>query len=177
MGGGAMLSFLKPKIRVEQPVEFQDGIKIEKPAQEVYALLDWADPRNAHRARGSEVAPVEDVPGRFRMTMSELPGHLFEMEVTSAIPHASYGFTTVVTPRFGRMVRSHEQYSIEHNGPESCRLALVNQVNFIDRMRAEEFELEWLMVTTACHNALAKLKLQAEQGVEAVRAVADRIVI
>ena len=172
-----MLGFLKPKIRIDQPVEFSDAVIIERPAEEAYGLLDWADARNAHRQRGSEIAPVEGAPGRFRMTMTELPGHIFEMEVTAEVPHESYGFTTVVTPMLGRMVRSHEQYNIDAVGPESCRLTLVNRVTFIERMKAEDFEFEWLMVTAACHNALAKLKLQAEQGVEAVEAVADRIVV
>jgi hypothetical protein len=44
-------------------------------------------------------------------------------------------------------------------------------------MRPEDMGTEELMVSAACHNALAKLKLQAEEGVEAVKTVAGKLVV
>jgi hypothetical protein len=171
-----MFQFLRPKRTQFGPVDFHDAIIIEQPAETVYALLDWASPRNVYRARGGHVAQIESEADRFRLVVTEIPDVTFEMTVTAAVPHSAYSFMTVATPKLGRMVGAHEQYSLEALGPGSCRLRLVNTITFV-RMRPEEFGQEQLMVSAACHNALAKLKIQAEQGVEALKAVDAKLVV
>ena len=170
-----MFQFLRPK-KTFPPVQFADDIVIEQPAETVYALLDWASPANAYRARGSSVERVDGDADRFRMVMEELPGHHFDIFVTHSAPTQLYGFGMVATPAFGRIARSHELYAIEPLSPLSCRLAIVNTVIFVP-MRVEDMVHEELLVSTANHNALAKLKLQAEQDVDAVRAVAGKTIV
>jgi len=46
------------------PFQYEHSIEIAKPA-EVYALLEWADPRHAQRALGNKVEPVGSAPVRF----------------------------------------------------------------------------------------------------------------
>ena len=165
-----MMSFLKPKLAPAEPFDFRGEVVIERSAGEVYALLDWADPENAQRRLGNEIVAVEGVPDRFRMTLSALPGHVFDLCVTEAAPHAAYAFTTSVSPVIGRMATSHERYVLEPLGVDSCRLELVNRVHFVKGMRMKHLSDELLTMTVACHNALAKLKIQAEKGVDAVNA-------
>ncbi len=170
-----MFQYLRPKT-IFPPVQFADDLVIEQPAQTIYALLDWASPANAYRARGSRIEPVEGEADRFCMIMEELPGHRFEVFVTHAVPTELYGFGIVAAPTFGRIVESHELYGIEALSPLSCRLTIVNTVVFAP-MRPNDMVHEELLVSTANHNALAKLKLQAEQDVDAVRAVAGKTIV
>jgi hypothetical protein len=171
-----MFGFLKPTLAPAGPIEFRFDTVIEKPAEDVYALIDWADPRNGKRELGDEVTRIEGVPGRFRLVLDGLPGHRFEISVDEEIPHASYAFTCEVAPTIGRLVRSHELYRLEALSARSCRLTLVTTATFIDGMRLKAFEDEVLTMTVACHNALAKLKIHAEEGVEAVRAVQGKLI-
>ena len=170
-----MFAFLRPKTTFP-PVQFADDVVIEQPAETVYGLIDWKSPNNAFRQRGSRIVPVDGEPDRFCMTMDELPGHRFDVFVIDAVPHASYGFGIIAAPMFGRMVKSHELYSLQVLSPGSCRLSLVNTVLFAP-MRPQDMVHEELMVSAANHNALVKLKMQAEQGVDAVRAVADKLIV
>lgn len=172
-----MLGFFKQKRVAPEPAEFLDTVLIERPAAEVYALLDWADPRNAQRARGNEVTLVSPELGRYRLRIPALPDHDFAIAVSDAAPDAVYAFAIQAQPRLGRIVWSHEHYSLEALSENSCRLTLVNTVMFDDGLGPDQLTEEWLMVTAATHNAVAKLKIQAEQGVDAVEAVADRLIV
>ena len=171
-----MFHFFKPKPAPQGPIEFVGEVVIEKPAEEVYALLDWADPGNAQRQLGNEVTAA-GAPDQFRMIMVELPDHLVEMIVTEAVPHSTYGFTINIAPMVGRLVTSHERYSLEPLDGGTCRLTLINTVTLADGMGDEELEYEVTLMSVASHNALAKLKIHAEQGVEAVKAVEDRLIV
>lgn len=170
-----MFQFLRPKTTFP-PVQFSDDVVIERPVEAVYALIDWASLDNALVQRGSRVVSVDGAADRFCMTMEELPGHRFDIFVTDVVPHTSYGFGMIAAPTLGRMAKSHEIYSFEALSPGSCRLGLVTTVLFCP-MRPQDMVHEELKVTAANHNALAKLKLQAEQGVGAVKAVANKLIV
>lgn len=153
-----MFGFLKPKPAPEGPVQFGLEIEIEKPAEEVYPLIDWADPRNAKRQLGHRVDAVRDKPGRFEMHLDGLDGHVFEMMVTDEVPGREYGFHCVIRPTLGR-------------------LQIITIAEFVEGMRMKHFEEEVAMMSIATHNALAKFKIHAEEGVEGVRAVEERLVV
>ena len=166
-----MFGFLKRKAEPVGPFEFEHGTEIERPAAEVYAMIDWADPRNAKRALGNKVEQVGTAPDRYRLHLDLVPDHRFEMIVTEEVPGRSYAFENEITPSVGRLVSSHETYAIEPLGEGSCRLSLVISALFVGGLSAEDMAMEVMMMGTAGQNALAKLKIQAEQGVEAVHAV------
>lgn len=172
-----MFGFVRPKVVPSCPFEFTDEITIEKPAEQVYGLLDWADQRNAMRARGHLITPIDGEADTFLMTLDELPTHAFGMIVTVAVPHSSYGFTTIVTPTLGRVAQSHEHYAFTALTPDSCKVTLVHTVLFIDRMPLKHLAEEELKVSAGCHNALAKLKLQAEGNAAAVKAVSGKLIV
>ena len=175
MGGFYMFGFFRRA--PARPFEFRDQVSVDRPAEEVYALIDFADPRNAMRTRGELVTAVEGTPERYLMGINALPEHVFGVTVTEAVPHSSYGFSTVVTPTLGRVEHSHEQYTFTPTGGNSCTVTLVHTVSFIRRMRLQDLPHEELKVSAGCHNALAKLKIQAEQGVDGVEAVANKLVV
>jgi hypothetical protein len=166
-----MFGSLKRKVEPIGPFEFGHSVAIERPAAEVYALLDWADARNAKRALGNKVEQVGRSPDRFRMTLDLVPGHVFEMIVTRAVPADTYAFENEITPPPGKLVSSHETYTIEPLDGASCVLTLLVSASFTGGLPDESLAMEVMMMTMACGNALEKLKVQAEQGVEAVHAI------
>lgn len=165
-----MFSFLKPKPAPEGPVGFDVAIEIDKPASEVYPLIDWADPRNAKRELGHQIDAIDGDPNRFRLIMTEMPEHRFDMTVIEAVQDRSYAFSSDIRPRVGRLESDEEHYSLEPIGEKRCKLKLTTVATFQSGLTMDEFEEELAMMSFACQRALVKLKLHAEQGVEAVRA-------
>jgi hypothetical protein len=157
------------KVEPVGPFGFGHAIEIEKPAAEVYALVDWADPRNAKRALGNKVEQV--APDRFRLLLDMVPDHTFEMIVTDAVPGETYAFENEITPPVGRLVSSRETYTIEPRGEGACVLTLTVEASFVGGLSDDDMSMEVLMMTVSCGNALEKLKVQAEQGVDAVHRI------
>jgi hypothetical protein len=56
-------------------------------------------------------------------------------------------------------------------------VTLVNMVTFAGPMREAERSDEVLTMSVACHNGLAKLKIHAEEGVEAVMAEEGKAIV
>ena len=171
-----MFGFLKPRLAPGGPVEVRFDAVIERPAEDVYALIDLADPRNAQSELGNEITRVGGAPGRFTVILRELPDHRFEVSVTDEIPHVAYAFDCETVPMAGRLVRAHERYSLEPLTEGSCRLKLVMTATFVDALRLKEYEHEVLTMSAACRNAVAKLKILAEEGIDAARAVQGRLI-
>jgi hypothetical protein len=93
------------------------------------------------------------------------------MIVTDAVPGETYAFENEITPPPGKLVSSHERYTIEPLDDGSCVLTLLVSASFAGGLPEEALAMEVMMMTMACGNALEKLKVQAEQGVEAVHAI------
>ncbi|HEX9807005.1 MAG TPA: SRPBCC family protein [Alteraurantiacibacter sp.] len=166
-----MFGLFKPKMAPEGPVQFVAEVDVAKPAEDVYRLVDWSDPGNAKVELGSSVTPVEGTKDRFLMSMPAVPDLTFELQVTEADPGRCYSFGCEIEPQVGRFVSAHEEYHFEAVGEDSCKLTLVNTVNFIPGMTVKEMEQEIGTMGLASQNALIKLKVHAEMGAEAVKSI------
>ena len=166
-----MFGLFKRNQELAGPFEFEHSIEIDRPAAEVYPLLDWADPRNAKRALGNKVERVASAPDRYRLLLDLVPDHTFEMIVTAAVPGEVYAFANEITPPVGRLVASHETYDIEPLGEDKCRLGLKVVATFVGGLSDKKLAVEAITMAVSCENALAKLKVQAESGVDAVHAI------
>jgi uncharacterized protein YndB with AHSA1/START domain len=166
VGEISVFGLLKRKAEPLGPFEFEHSIEIEQPAAAVYALVDLSDPRNAKRALGNKVTQVSAE--RFEMELDMCPGHVFGMTVTEVVPGRAYAFETDVTPPIGNLVSGNETFRVEPLGDSSCRLSLTIAAWFQGHLSAEEMAMEVMMMGMAGQNALAKLKVHAEEGVEAV---------
>jgi len=164
-----MFGILKRKEEPFGPCEFEHSVEIERPAAELYAMIDWADPRNAKRALGNKVEQVG--PDRYRLLLDMLPDLTFEMTVTEAVPGSRYAFDTEITPPVGLLVSSSETYTVEPLGEGACRLGLAVSAWFVGGMSPEDMAMEIMMMGTSGQNALTKLKVHAEEGVDAVHRI------
>ena len=170
-----MFEFLKRL--PEGPYQFVGSVEIERSAAEVFPLIDLTDPRFAKRQLGERVEEIEDAPGTYLMIIGAVPDLVFELAVTDRVAGAWIGFDCTITPRVGRLAVSHELYTLEELGPDTCRLDLVNTVTFAGKLRPGALREETAILSVSVHNALAKLKLHAEGGIDAVRAVEHEIIV
>ena len=159
------------------PFQFVLSVGIDRPADDVFALIDWADPRNAKRQLGDEATEIDGARGRFRLVMQDMPELRFDMEVSENAPGTRYAFSTTIVPKVGRLVKSAEDYAIEPLGDDRCELTLTVTVLFNDGMSMADLEEEMLRVHISCHNAVQKLKIHAEEGADAVRAANQRLIV
>jgi hypothetical protein len=160
----------EPCLDPARPIELKTAIEIDRPAADVYALLDFDDPRNQMRARGNAVRRIADNPREFRMWYDRTPNLNFLFTVTEAIPGRAYSYAAKVVPPVGRRLNQHEAYAIEPLDERSCRLTFVNAIEHVPGLTEADLAEEVGLSMQAMLNALAKLKLQAEQGVPAVEA-------
>lgn len=163
-----MFGLFKAKPAPDVPVVFEFEMPIARSADELFGLLNYADPNNWKR----KVGTVETVaPGRFRLALDVTPDHLFTVVVSEAEPGRLYAYDVQTTPRAGRIVASSERYSITPTSHDSCRVKLVTTVEFEKEMTRREWQDECKMLAIAVNNTLAKLKLHAEQGTSVIREI------
>ena len=153
------------------PHVFESEVRIARPVAEVYPLLDFADPRNAKRQLGEKVEAVAGQPETFTMVLSDLPDAVFTMQVTHAEPGREYAYTCVSSVKFGRAIHFHEHFVLEPMRGNKCRLKLRLAVTFEAPLDEDAFAVEAMMLSFSGSSALGKIKLHAEDGVEAVLAV------
>ncbi len=163
----------EPPLVAAGPHTFENEVRIARPVAEVYPLLDLADPRHAKRQLGERVEAAPGEPTTFIMVVSELPDAVFSLQVTDEVPEREYAYTSVSSVKFGRAVHFHERYTLEPLRGNKCRLKLAMTVTFDGPLDDEAFAMESMMLSFGAASALGKLKLHAEDGVEAVRALID----
>ena len=150
------------------PMTFDFDVLIERPPAEVYALVDWADPRNAKRQLGHS---VEGQSPRFHLRMTSMPDLDFTLDVIEERPGEVYAYACDIQPRVGRLVTSVERFLFEPVDDGHCRVRLINEATFIDGMTMRQFEQEMMMMSVATNDGLIKLKVMAELGLDAAKSV------
>ena len=170
-----MFGMFKRNLAPEGPIQFDVAVEVERPAADVYALIDWADPRNSKRQLGHSVTALEGEPKRFRLIMAEMPEHRFDMTILEEVQDRAYAFVTDIQPRVGRLESDEEHYSIEPLGADRCNLRLHCVATFRSGLTMKQLQQELAMMSAACQRALIKLKLHAEQGLEALQALEAEI--
>ncbi|MCA1662620.1 MAG: hypothetical protein LC648_10950 [Novosphingobium sp.] len=169
-----MFGLFKPKLAPTGPHSFVVEVDVAVSAAEFFALVDFADPRNAQRARGASIEAKDGDGRRFLMKLPRLEDLDFHIDVIEAEAPNHYAYAIVIDPLVGRLAASTEAYTIWDVPGGGCRVRFENTVTFQDGLRMKHIEEEFAKVTVASFNALAKLKLQAEQGVAAIRAFEER---
>ena len=163
-----MFGLFKRQMAPEGPFAFTDQIRIERPATDVYQLLDFADPMNAKIAQGHMLRPGE-APGQWRLVMIGLEDHEHLIELIHAEPPLRYVVDCKAVPTIGRLQHAREAYSLEPAGANACTLRLDITAHLVPGLSARQFANEEKLLSAACHNAVARLKIHAEKGPDAAR--------
>ena len=163
-----MFGMFKKKPVPSGPITFDFDVLIERAPADVYALVDWADARNAKRQLGHS---VEGESPHFHLRMSSMPDLDFTLDVIEERPGEVYAYACDIQPRVGRLVTSVERFHFEPVDDGHCRVRLINEATFVDGMTRRQFEQEMMMMSVATNDGLIKLKVMAELGLEAAKSV------
>jgi hypothetical protein len=166
-----MFGLFKPKMAPTGPHTFSIEVDVAVTAADFYSLVDFADPRNAQVARGGSIVAKDGGGRRFLMKVTAVDDLDFHVDVIEAEAPNHYAYAIVIEPLVGRLAASTEAFTIWDVPTGGCRVRLDNTVTFQEGFKMRDVEQEFALVTRATLDGLAKLKLQAEQGVEAVHAL------
>ena len=166
-----MFGLFKPKMAPTGPHTFSIEVDVAVTAADFYSLVDFADPRNAQVARGGSIVAKDGGGRRFLMKVPAVDDLDFHVDVIQAEAPNHYACAIVIEPLVGRLAASTEAFTIWDVPTGGCRVRLDNTVTFQEGFKMRDVEQEFALVTRATLDGLAKLKLQAEQGVEAVHAL------
>ena len=163
-----MFGMFRKKPVPSGPITFDFDVLIERAPAEVYALVDWANPLNAKRQLGHS---IEGQSPHFHLRMSSMTDLDFALHVIEENAGAVYAYACDIQPRVGRLVTSLERFIFEPVDGGHCQVRLINEATFIDGMSRREFEQEMMMMSVATNDAIMKLKVLAELGLEAAKSV------
>lgn len=166
-----MFGFNKNRPMIEGPIEFEMEIEIERPSSDVFRLIDIADPEFAHKQRGASVTQLDESNDRFCLKLPEMDDLSFNFHVTDRVAGERHTAECIIEPRVGNLVKSVEEYSVKPKGEDACLLVLKMNATFDDNLSDEEVAGEIAMMSMAVQDDLVKLKVHAEEGVEAVAAL------
>lgn len=172
-----MFGLFKSKRVPQEPVEIAAGVEIARSVEDVYALIDWADPLNAKRQTGNRVERLPGDRDKYVMTMPTLPDLKFHLDVIEAEPSRLYVYDCVVEPGIGNLVSTRESYELEAREDGGCVVVMVTEALFADGLREREFANEVAMMSAGVQSSVQKLKLIAEHGAEVAAAVEDRTLL
>ena len=163
-----MLEWFKPRMAPEGPVELELDTVIEKPADEIYPLIDFGDPRHHKNAVGTI---TRTGPKSFDMVLDMLPDLTFPVVELKADPGHGYTVECVLPAELdARLHKTVEAITIEPLGANSCKV-IARTIAHFHPMKMKHYEHEVSMIAAACNNSLMKLKIHAEQGVDAIREI------
>ena len=163
-----MFGLFKPKMAPEGPVEIEMDTEIERSAEDVYAMIDFADPRH-HKAEVGTITRTGDT--TYTLVVDMLPDLTFPITELEAVPGKSYIFESVLPAELGaRLEKTVEGCEIEPLGPDRCKVT-AKTLAWFHPMKLKHYDQEIATIALACNNAINKLKIHAEQGVDAIREI------
>ncbi len=168
-----MFGFNKKKPLIEGPVGFEMEVEIDRPAAEVFRLIDLADSGFAAVQRGATVTTVPGTEDSFTLRMPELEDITFKYKVVERVVGQRHSAECVIEPPVGNLAKALEEYAIEALSENSCRLDLTTHATFNSGLSDEEIAGEIAMMSMAVQDDLFKLKVHAEDGAEAVAAMEE----
>ncbi|KLE34155.1 SRPBCC family protein [Aurantiacibacter luteus] len=149
------------------PIIVSHSTLIDCHPEHLYRTVDFGDERCWKKAVGSVERTGE---GTFLMRVDMAPDLQFPITVLEAVPEEAYAYECTIEPKVGRLVKSVERYDMsEHEGQTHVTLTMLAEMDPGMTARERKHESEMLMM--AGSNALAKLKIHIEEGVETIRQI------
>ena len=159
-----MFGFNKGKPLIEGPIEFTAEVAIDRPVAEVFPLVDLADARFRHVQTGAQVRRVEGQDNRFDMIVDA---------VLERKPGERYALEAAMVPQLFALVKSVETHVFEAISDTKCRVILTTLATFDPDLSDEDIVGESAMMTQAVMGEMEKLKVLAEDGLDALKAMEE----
>lgn len=163
-----MFGFNKKKRLIEGPVEFTAEVQIDRPAEEVFPLVDVTDPRFKETQMGAKVAAAEGSANRYELTMDGMDDVTFHFTVLEREIASHIKLEAVIEPQINALEKSLETKVIEHVSDTACLVKSTTIATFDADLTDEEVASEIAVMNEAVMGDLEKLKILAEDGLDAL---------
>ncbi|MEO0589734.1 MAG: hypothetical protein AAFZ11_04150 [Pseudomonadota bacterium] len=157
---------------IEGPVEFTAEVDIQRPASDVFPLLDLADPR-FRQAQCAQVQRIEGEQERYDVVLEQMDDVVFHFQVLERTAGQRYTIECAMEPQINALKMAVEAYEIEPIGEAACRVRLTTSAAFNDDLSDEEIANEIAMMSMAVTQDLEKLAVLAEEGLDALKALEE----
>lgn len=164
-----MFGFNKKKRMIEGPIEFTAEVDIDRSAADVFPLVDVSDPRFRSAQTGAKVTPVEGTTDSYDMVMEGFDDAVFKFRILERVEAEIFTIEARMEPQMFALVSSIEESVIEPTGDTSCRVKLTTKATFDESLSDEEVAGEIAVMGEAVCNDLEKLKVLAEDGLDALK--------
>jgi hypothetical protein len=151
------------------PIEFETSVEIDRPASEVYPLVDVSSHAFNLKQMGNSVVPVGGEGDRFDCVLADMDDVTFHFRQLEALPPTKHGLECVIEPRVGNLERSEEFHTIEPLSQTRCRLTLLVRATFVEGLDECALAGEVVMMKMSVENDITKLAILAEDGLAAVK--------
>ena len=168
-----MFGFNKKQRLIEGPVEFTAQVEIDRPASEVFPLVDLADPRFKEAQMGASVAPAPGSDVKYELTIADMDDVVFHFTVLERIEGSKIEMEAVIEPRINALEKSTETKVIEPISDSACRVTSTTLATFDPELSDEDVAGEIAIMNMAVMGDLEKLKVLAEEGLEALKAMEE----
>ncbi|MEO0699223.1 MAG: hypothetical protein AAFY81_05835 [Pseudomonadota bacterium] len=158
---------------IEGPVEFTAEVDIQRPASDVFPLLDLADPRFRQAQCGAQVQRIEGEQERYDVVLEQMDDVVFHFQVLERTAGQRYTIECAMEPQINALKMAVEAYAIEPIGEAACRVRLTTSAAFNDDLSDEEIANEIAMMSMAVTQDLEKLAVLAEEGLDALKALEE----
>ena len=170
-----MFGLFKKEMAPEGPVDLEMELEIDSPPDKLFAMIDWASPDNRQVAMGHRVEQTGE--DEFHFYLDFAPDAPMVSKVVEQVPGEYYAIVTALPDCFGHLRISEESYTFASNGSGGTRLKLETRAFFSEGMTMDQYREEVGRVAIATQNALTKLRIHAEFGLKAAKAVENSILV
>lgn len=162
-----MFGLFRKQKAPDGPVEYENTFEVAASADVFFALIDFSNPSNAKTQLGHEIVRTGE--NTFSMVMTFLPDLRFDLTVEECEPNRRYAYLSPIPEGLGKLKYTRESFEITPNGEDACTVVAKTVGQFEEGMSLREFQVEAGRLAIAIENALLKLKVHAEGGIEDVR--------
>ena len=164
-----MFGLFGRRVAPADPVTFLNEITIASPPEEVFALIDVSDPRYRQTGMGHEL--IELGKDDYLLTLVFAPDEPLRVKIGERRSPQFYATRTILAPSMGTLDVVEEEYTLSRTADGGTRVSVTTKATFYAGISWSRYGKELCFVSVACLNELRKLKLHAERGAEAARAV------
>ena len=159
--------FRKQQPATDGPIIVSHSTIVDCHPAHLYRTIDFGDELCWKKAVGSVERTGENA---FLLRLDMAPDLLCPVTVLEAVPEEAYAYECTIEPKVGRLVKSTERYDMSAEaGGTLVTLTMLAEMDEGLTRRERKNEGEMLML--AAGNALAKLKIHVEQGIDTIRRI------
>ena len=145
-----MFGLFKRRMAPVDPVTYLNEITIARPPEEVFPLIDLADPGYRQLAMGHDLVQLGE--DEYLLTVTFAPNEPFRVKVSERRSPEYYETRTVLAPGMGTLDVLEEHYTLTRTADNGTKVSTVTRATFYPGLSWSRFGKEPCFVSVATMN-------------------------